>query len=532
MSTRPRVVVKLMQRWLPALRAVRLMSRFRWTSMRQWMAPPRCSMRQCCRRMAPCPMPGARVTATRDRRSQCARRTASAMTTMNVTALKKCDDGQCQAGDVEDDGTICESPTDDEFVCRDGNCLKSRCGDGIVDARLSEVCDDANVTNGDGCDVTCDYSCAENTQCDDANICNGQESCDVEQHVCVAGTKADDAVECGTDRACIDGRCLSTACGDGEITEGEECDDENLVEGDGCTADCQFDCEQDADCNDQNVCTGQETCNLETHECVTGETLTCDDEVPCTENKCEPVGGCRFPLIDEDGDGQAPIFKDSECGTDCDDDNDQVFAGAGELCDGIDNNCDGDKDETATIWYPDCDGDGYAPLDSQSVQQCDQPSSPASCATGSRGTWTIRPPTSSTDSDCWDSDPDIYPRTDAVWATTAIEGRVDYPFDYNCSYSNEPRYTNVGVPTSSDCSPLVLQPVDVLPVEVALLQTPPSANELVPVDTSRGSNVQLICTGPSGWEAATAPACGQPGRYSYCSGCTRVIDNSYLQPCQ
>lgn len=443
--------------------------------------------------------------------------------------VERCEEGRCVSGAIAENGRVCEGVGEGAYVCRNGNCLKSRCGDGIVDARLDEVCDDGNVRNGDGCNVDCNYSCEDNEQCADNNVCNGEEVCDLDEHVCVAGPSAADGTECGSSRACTDGRCVSTTCGDGVVTEGEECDDGNLVEGDGCTADCQYDCEEDADCDDEDVCNGTERCNLETHQCELGAALECDDGVPCTENTCDPQLGCRFPLIDEDGDGQAPVIEGSRCGADCDDHNAQVFAGAGELCDGIDNNCDGKIDEIATVWYADCDGDGYAAPDSESVQQCDKPAAPSSCPPGLQGTWTIRPPVSALESDCWDADPDVYPRADAVWSRTAIEGRKKNPFDYNCDSVDEPQYTTVGVATDSACSPLVLQPSGNSPIEA--LSSSSQLGGLLAQQVAPGS-LALRCTGKSGWAGRSAPACGNPGTYSYCDGCTRVVDEQFVQACQ
>ena len=56
--------------------------------------------------------------------------------------------------------------------------------------------------------------------------------------------------------------------------------------------------------------------------------------------------------LDADGDGV------TTCSGDCDDLDAQVFPGAMEVANGIDENCDGTVDET-TVWYDD-DGDGYA----------------------------------------------------------------------------------------------------------------------------------------------------------------------------
>jgi hypothetical protein len=55
-------------------------------------------------------------------------------------------------------------------------------------------------------------------------------------------------------------------------------------------------------------------------------------------------------LYDTDGDGN------SACGTDCDDSRADVHPGASELCDGVDQDCDGTIDEETTCY--DDDGDG------------------------------------------------------------------------------------------------------------------------------------------------------------------------------
>jgi len=56
---------------------------------------------------------------------------------------------------------------------------------------------------------------------------------------------------------------------------------------------------------------------------------------------------------------------------DCDDSNGSVNPDADEVCDGIDNNCDGDVDEDsavdAPLWYADSDGDGLGDADEWQV---------------------------------------------------------------------------------------------------------------------------------------------------------------------
>jgi hypothetical protein len=116
------------------------------------------------------------------------------------------------------------------------------------------------------------------------------------------------------------------------------------------------------------------------YECVSGECVptetnwrtdliscqSCDDGDPCTIDTCEN-GTCVHTPEDLDQDGY------TVCQGDCDDNDKTVYPGAPELCDGKDNDCDGQIDEgLGSLWYQDNDSDGYGnPAVSQ--QACSQP---------------------------------------------------------------------------------------------------------------------------------------------------------------
>ena len=69
---------------------------------------------------------------------------------------------------------------------------------------------------------------------------------------------------------------------------------------------------------------------------------------------------------DIDGDG-------FEVGDDCDDENPLVSPNALEICDGIDNNCDGVVDEgVRSIFYADTDDDGFGDED-KPLEACEAP---------------------------------------------------------------------------------------------------------------------------------------------------------------
>jgi uncharacterized protein (TIGR03382 family) len=95
------------------------------------------------------------------------------------------------------------------------------------------------------------------------------------------------------------------------------------------------------------------------------------------DNDCDGVvdEGATDALVwysDLDGDGYGdPATGVTTCapdagavldGTDCDDRNPATNPGASEVCDGLDNDCDGTVDEEAVglgAWYTDADGDGF-----------------------------------------------------------------------------------------------------------------------------------------------------------------------------
>jgi hypothetical protein len=88
-------------------------------------------------------------------------------------------------------------------------------------------------------------------------------------------------------------------------------------------------------------------------------------------------------FADNDGDGYGnPVLTVMACaapsgyvsnGTDCADNNAQIYPGATETCNGLDDDCDGAVDENlGSMWYADADADGFGnPM--ISVMSCTQP---------------------------------------------------------------------------------------------------------------------------------------------------------------
>ncbi len=180
---------------------------------------------------------------------------------------------------------------------------------------------DAATDSGSGCPESCD----------DGLFCNGEERCEAGE--CVVGEPP-----------------CAGAC-DEEIDRCEGCAD---VDGDG---------HEDAAC-------GGDDCDDEDADRFPGNDELCDD----IDQDCDPS---TIGDTDLDGDGEidAMCCNGELCGTDCDDTRSAVFEGASEVCNRIDDDCDGVLDEGALMtFYRDMDDDGFGTDDpAMTMEGCEAP---------------------------------------------------------------------------------------------------------------------------------------------------------------
>ena len=97
--------------------------------------------------------------------------------------------------------------------------------------------------------------------------------------------------------AADDGFEVSPTCGNGSVEPGEECDDENLTDGDGCESTCLFTCHNSSECVDGNECTS-DLCDTGGNGRICSnvfvvEGSACDDGNPCVVGEaCNAFGVC------------------------------------------------------------------------------------------------------------------------------------------------------------------------------------------------------------------------------------------------
>ncbi len=234
-------------------------------------------------------------------------------------------------------------------------------------------------TSVDSCEPPTALCTSDATDCDDLNASahpGGTEVCD------------------GADNDC-----------DGDTDEGVEASWYLDADGDGygdasagieaCSAPSEAYGADATDCDDLDASAhpgGTEVCDGADNDCD-GDT----DEAGATDESS------WYADADSDGYGDTSTSQDA-CtapsghvadSTDCDDGDAAVSPSADELCDGVDNDCDGDTDEDdaddAASWYADADGYGDPDV---TMDACEQPSGHASPDEGE---------------DCDDSDADIHP---------------------------------------------------------------------------------------------------------------------------
>ncbi len=272
------------------------------------------------------------------------------------------------------------------------------CGNGSTET--GEDCDDWNTVDGDGCSSSCQYegtdacvytcsstgeSCSADTDC--------QEVCEITDTEALIGTCSISETECSLDTDCTYAASTcdadsSSCCGDGDLDTGEECDDNNSTNGDGCSSSCLNEGSQAAgatcgnsdiaheddqggeDCDDGNASSGDgcsSICLNEGTTAITQVAAECGDGTidepyeTCDDSNTTDGDGCSSSCIREGADADYASFGSSgECGDEILDQHSSTSAG--EDCDGEEWCSDDCLLSGSSIYYTEASvcGDGIA----------------------------------------------------------------------------------------------------------------------------------------------------------------------------
>ncbi len=287
------------------------------------------------------------------------------------------DTEECDGVDNDGDGLVDD---DDPGVTGTSTWYVDYDGDGYGGAGLSR----------DACDQPSNYV-ADDTDCDDGDASaypGADELCDGTDNDCDGEVDEDDAIDASTFYADSDGdgygdaSSTDDACSapSGYVSDDSDCDDGDSAVNPGATEACDgvdndcdgstdegFDSDADgtADCYDVEECDGVDNDgdgDVDEDEAIDASTWYADADGDGYGDAATTTAACDQP---------SGYTSDT---SDCDDDNDTVYPGASEACDGLDNDCDGDVDEGAmNSWYADADGDGFGDA-SSSAEACSAPS--------------------------------------------------------------------------------------------------------------------------------------------------------------
>ncbi len=355
------------------------------------------------------------------------------------SALVSCSTSALPEGDTQ----VCVSAID--ALEQSGEDCVDISVDGCTPSTYHEDADGDGFGNPDASTEVCDAPTgyvADDTDCDDGEpgvnpdadeVCDGiDQDCDdeIDEDVMIVvyadvdgdgygdESVASEACEASEGFASVAGDCDDTDAAYNPGADESDCTDPNDYDCDGSVEWADDDGDGHAaceDCDDSDAAVNPD--GIETCDDVDDD---CDGDV----DEDEATDAATW-YADGDGDGYGDSTSttsacDQPSGyvaddNDCDDGDEDVNPAGAEVCDALDNDCDGEADEDdavdASTWYVDADADGYGDP-STSTRACDAPSGYVDDAT-----------------DCDDADVAFHPGAD--------ESDCTDPNDYDCDGSVE-----------------------------------------------------------------------------------------------